>query len=162
MSGSSHVNLRFYGTLVHEKKSLNDPTLFLYFCNYPPFKEDLALHLNKFEFPSCNNGLYMYQVWLKLALCFILKDYFQYIHVKIISLLVASPDPWGTITSTSLNLHNFRKLSYKFELFWLSGSREKFSMTSSHCRDYLPLDENLVLHLDSFLFSSSKDDLYEV
>jgi hypothetical protein len=48
----------------------------------------------------------------------------------------------GTIISTRLNLHYFRKLSCKFELFLLSGSRENFSMTSSHFRDYLPLDEN--------------------
>jgi hypothetical protein len=26
---------------------LNDPTLFLHFCDYPPFEEDLDLHLNK-------------------------------------------------------------------------------------------------------------------
>jgi hypothetical protein len=27
--------------------------------------------------------------------CFILKDSFQYTHVKIVSPLVAPPDPWG-------------------------------------------------------------------
>jgi hypothetical protein len=71
------------------RKYLNDPTL--YFCDYPPFEKDLALYLNKLEFPSCKNGLYL--VWLKLTRCFILKDSFQYTHVKIASPLVAPPDP---------------------------------------------------------------------
>jgi hypothetical protein len=31
------VNLSFYGTVVHEKY-LDDPTLFLHFCDYPPLK----------------------------------------------------------------------------------------------------------------------------
>jgi hypothetical protein len=101
-----------------------------HFCDYPPFKEDYALHFNKLEFPSCKNGLY--QVWSKLVRCVILKDSFQYSHVKIVSPLVAPPDPWGIIC-TSLNLHDVRKLSCKFDLFWLSGSLgEKFSMTSPY------------------------------
>jgi hypothetical protein len=32
------------------RKYLNDLTLFLHFCDYPPFEEDLNLHFNKFEF----------------------------------------------------------------------------------------------------------------
>jgi hypothetical protein len=41
MSGNTHVNLSFYGNVVHEKKYLNDPILFLHSCDYPPFEEDL-------------------------------------------------------------------------------------------------------------------------
>jgi hypothetical protein len=66
---------------------LNDPTPFLHFCNYPPFEEDLDLHLNKPEFSSCK--ICLYQVWLKLARCFTLKDSFQYTYVKIVSPLVS-------------------------------------------------------------------------
>jgi hypothetical protein len=33
------------------RRFLNDPTPFLYFCDYLPLKEDLALYLNKLEFP---------------------------------------------------------------------------------------------------------------
>jgi hypothetical protein len=36
----------------------NDPTPFSHFCDYLPFEEDLALYLNKLEFPSFNNNLY--------------------------------------------------------------------------------------------------------
>jgi hypothetical protein len=34
------------------KKYLNDPTLFLYFCDYPPFEEDLDLQLKKTWIPT--------------------------------------------------------------------------------------------------------------
>jgi hypothetical protein len=40
------------------RRFLNDPTPFLHFCNYLPFKEDLALYLNKIESPSPKNNLY--------------------------------------------------------------------------------------------------------
>ena len=33
------------------RRFLNDPTPFLHFCNYLPLEEDLALYLNKLEFP---------------------------------------------------------------------------------------------------------------
>jgi hypothetical protein len=33
------------------RRFLNDPTPFLHFCDYLPFKEDLALYLYKLEFP---------------------------------------------------------------------------------------------------------------
>jgi hypothetical protein len=36
----------------------NDPIPFLHFCDYLPFEEDLALYLNKLEFPSPKDSLY--------------------------------------------------------------------------------------------------------
>jgi hypothetical protein len=47
---------------------LNDPTPFLHFFDYLPFEEDLALHLNKPEFPLPKDNLY--QVWFNLAYWF--------------------------------------------------------------------------------------------
>jgi hypothetical protein len=44
--------------MVLEKKIFNDPTPFLHFCDYLPFEEDLALHLNKLEFPLLKDNLY--------------------------------------------------------------------------------------------------------
>jgi hypothetical protein len=35
---------------------LKDPTPFLHFCDYLPFEEDLALYLNKHEFPSSKDN----------------------------------------------------------------------------------------------------------
>jgi hypothetical protein len=40
------------------RRFLNDPTPFLHFCDYLPFEEDLALYLNKLEFPLPKNNLY--------------------------------------------------------------------------------------------------------
>jgi hypothetical protein len=83
------------------RKYLNDPTLFLHCSDYYPFEEDLNIHLNKLEFPSFKKSLY--QVWLKLGRCFILKNSFQYAYVKKISPLV-SP----TLTIGDHNLYKFK------------------------------------------------------
>jgi hypothetical protein len=40
------------------RRFLNDPTPFLHFCDYLPFEEDLALYLNKLEFPSPKDNVY--------------------------------------------------------------------------------------------------------
>jgi hypothetical protein len=40
------------------RRFLNDPTPFLYFCDYLLFEEELTLYLNKFEFPSSMDNLY--------------------------------------------------------------------------------------------------------
>jgi hypothetical protein len=53
-----HVNLSFSGSVVLEKKILNDSTLFLHICNYFPFEKGLTLYLNNFEFPSPKDVLY--------------------------------------------------------------------------------------------------------
>jgi hypothetical protein len=39
------------------RKCVNDPILFLQFCDHPrPFEKVLVLHLNKLEFPSSDWG----------------------------------------------------------------------------------------------------------
>jgi hypothetical protein len=43
--------------VVLEKKILNDPDPFLYFCNHLPFDEDLALYFNNLEFPLRRDDL---------------------------------------------------------------------------------------------------------
>jgi hypothetical protein len=40
------------------RRFLNDPTPFLHFCDYLPYKEDLYLYLNKLELPSSKDNLY--------------------------------------------------------------------------------------------------------
>jgi hypothetical protein len=44
------------------RRFLDDPSTFSHICNYLPFEKDLALYLNKLEFPLSKNNLY--QVWL--------------------------------------------------------------------------------------------------
>jgi hypothetical protein len=111
------------------RKYVNDLPYFQRFCdNPPPLEEDLDLHLNKLEFPSCKKCLY--QVWLKLARCFILNYSVQYTNVKIVSPRVPTLTS-RTIICISLNMHFVCKLSCKYELFWVNGSQGvKESMTS--------------------------------
>ena len=87
--------MTYSGSLILEKKIFKWPNPI--FVIIPPFEEDLDFHLNKCK-------ICLYQVWLKLALRFILKDYFQYtkFNVKIGSPLV-SPN-------LTLNDHNLYKL----------------------------------------------------
>jgi hypothetical protein len=40
------------------RRFLNDFNPFLHFCDYLPFEEDLALYLNKLDFPSSKDNLY--------------------------------------------------------------------------------------------------------
>jgi hypothetical protein len=40
------------------RRFLNEPTPFLHFCDHLPFEEDLALYLNKLDFPSSKDNLY--------------------------------------------------------------------------------------------------------
>jgi hypothetical protein len=150
MSGSYHVNLKFCGTVVHEKKIYKWPHPIFALLWLSPFEEDLVLHLNTLEFPSCN---VLYQVWLNFARCFILKDSFVYTKCKNRFPSCGPSRPQRTIICTTLNPHYVRKLSCKSELFWLSGSREEmFSISPPylHFCDYFPLEMNQVLRLDIF------------
>jgi hypothetical protein len=45
------------GSVVLEK-ILNESNPFLYFCDYLPFEEDLAVELNNLEFPLPKDDLY--------------------------------------------------------------------------------------------------------
>ena len=66
-----------------------------------------------------------------------------------------SRPPW-TMMLTILNLHYIRKLSCKYDLFWLSGSEEEdFSMTPTpflNFCNYLPFEEGLALNLNNLEF----------
>jgi hypothetical protein len=62
---------------------------------------------------------------IEIGHMFHLKDSFQYTNVKIVSPLVSPTLTLGTIICTSLNLHYVKKLSCKYELFWVSGSQGK-------------------------------------
>jgi hypothetical protein len=126
------------------RKYWNDPTLFLHFVIIPLWR-GLGLHLNKLEFLSCKKCLY--QVWLKLARCFILKDSFQYTNIKIVSPLL-SP----TLTLRDSNLYKLKSaLSQKaFMQIWVIlaqwFSRKNFFSDLTlflHFCDYLHFEKDL-------------------
>jgi hypothetical protein len=49
--------MTYPGSVVLEK-IFNDLNPFLYFCDYLPFEEDLALYLNNLESPLSKDNLY--------------------------------------------------------------------------------------------------------
>jgi hypothetical protein len=65
-----------------------------------------------------------------------------------------------------MNLHCIRKLSCKYDLFWLSGSAEEDILNDPtlflHFLDYFPFEEDLALYLNNLEFPVSKDDLCQV
>jgi hypothetical protein len=52
----------------------DDPTQIIHFCDYLPFEGDLALYLNKLDFPSSKDNLY--QVLLNLVCWFWRRRFF--------------------------------------------------------------------------------------
>jgi hypothetical protein len=82
---------------------------------------DLALCLNNLKFPLPKDDLC--QVWLKLACWFRRIFFYIYININEYGFPYCGPSrPPGTMIWRDLNLHYIRKLSCKYDLFWLSGS----------------------------------------
>jgi hypothetical protein len=80
------------------------PPHFYIFCDYLPFLENLALYLNKLEFPSPKDNLY--QVWLKLACWFWRKRFLKIFNVFLLfryylSLERGYPLPFNKLESPS-------------------------------------------------------------
>jgi hypothetical protein len=111
ISASFRVNMTFYGTVVHEKKMFKWPFHIFALFMIISLWRGLDLHLNKREFPSCKKCLY--QIWLKLARCFILKDSFQYRNTNIVSPLVS---PTLTLGDHNLYMLKSATMSESFHL----------------------------------------------
>jgi hypothetical protein len=87
----------------------------LHFCDYLPFKKDLALDLYNFEFPLPKDDLY--QVLLKLACCFWTRRF-----LKIYTLSLLSPLGEGGV----LHLRNSESSLPKDDLcqLWLKLAQQ--------------------------------------
>jgi hypothetical protein len=91
ISLSFHINMRSSGSVVLEKKILNDPIPFLWLS---PSEQDLALYLFNFEFLLPKDNLY--HVWLKFACWFWRRILFFNINTRKYGFpIVAPPDPCG-------------------------------------------------------------------
>jgi hypothetical protein len=75
------------GPVVLEKKSFKWPHPIFAFCDYLPVEKDLALYLNKLEFPPPKD---VYQVWLNLA-CWFWRRRFLIFFNCICTFLLLSP-----------------------------------------------------------------------
>jgi hypothetical protein len=92
------------------------------------------------------------------------EDCFKCKQMQIWFSLLWPSRPTGTMIWTNLNLHYIRKLSCKYELFWLCGSWA-FCMTPTpflHFCNYLPFEEDLALNLNNLEFPLSKHNLCQV
>jgi hypothetical protein len=127
MSGSYHVNLEilWFCMWFMRRKYVNNPTLFLHSCDYPLWR-------------GLGYSFFLKQEWfvpslIEIGQMFHFRMFFPIYLCKNCFPSCGPSQSLGTIIWTILNLHDVRKLSCKYELFWLSGSREeKFSMTSPH------------------------------
>jgi hypothetical protein len=102
------------------RNHLNDPTRFLQFCDYSPFEEDLDLHLNELDLYVCTKFDCNWSAGSGE------KDFFFNINISEYGFRYCGHSrPPETMISRNLNLHYIRKLSCKYDLFWLYGSREE-------------------------------------
>jgi hypothetical protein len=89
---------------------LNDPTLFLHFCDYPPFKEDLDHHLNTLN----NSHQFIMQDLFEqslnaIGLLVLEKIFSPNINISDYGFRYCGPSrPPGTMISRNLNLHYIR------------------------------------------------------
>jgi hypothetical protein len=98
---------------------LNDPTLFLHFCDYPSFQEDLDLHSHNARYVctkfDCN--------WPAGSG----EDFFFSINISEYGFPYCGPSrPPTTMISINANINYIRKLSCKYDIFWLTSSRRRF------------------------------------
>jgi hypothetical protein len=136
---------------------------FLHFCNYFPLEEDLALYLNKLEFPSFKDK--MYQVWLNLG-SWLLRRFFKNFSVFLLfcyylplergnplhlNKLKFPPQGWFMPSLVKIGPVVLEKKIFKW-------ARPIFTFFL----DYLPLEEDLALYLNKLEFPSHKNDVYQV
>jgi hypothetical protein len=92
----------------------------LHFCDYFPFEEDLALYFNNLEFPLLKDDLL-----IEIGLLVLEKIFFN-INICKYGFPYCGPSRSpGTMLGTILNLHYIKKLSCKYDLFWLSVLEKK-------------------------------------
>ena len=141
------------------RRFLNDPTPFLNFCDYLPFEKDLALYLNKLEFPLPKDNLSL--VWLNSACWFWRRNFFNLFFRYYLPLergyplglnKLAFPSPKNDLCQVSLKLAQW---------FWRGRFLNDPTLFLHFC-DYLLFEEDLALYLNKLEFPLPKDNLYQV
>jgi hypothetical protein len=149
MSKSFHLNFSFSGLKIFEKKI----TPFWHFYNYLSFEEDLALYLNKVEFPSPKDNLY--QVWVNLA-CWFWRRFFFLIFSVFLLFCYYLP----LVRGNPLHLNKLESPPPKDDLcqaqwFWRTFFNDPTPFW--HVCNYLPFEEDLALYLNKLESPSPKD-----
>jgi hypothetical protein len=123
ISESFHVNMTYSVSVFWRRKFFNEPTPFLHFFDNLPLWTGPGPLLEQFK-----NSCYLRMICTKFDWHWHAgsgEDICQYKHMTIwFSLVWSLPTP-GTMMWTIVNLHYIRKLSCKYDLFWLNGSGEE-------------------------------------
>ena len=125
---SFHVIMTYSGSVVLEKKIFQWPYPIFAFLWLSPLWRGPGPLFEKFRI-SFTHGWLMPSL-IEIGLLVLEKNIFFNINICKYGFPYCGPSqPPGTMMWTILNLHYIRQLSCKYDLFWLSGSREEdFSM----------------------------------
>jgi hypothetical protein len=96
------------------RRFLNDLNLFLHFCNYFPFEQDLALNFNHFEFPL-PKGRFV-QCFIEIGQLYLKKNFlndFQFIFTHFLL------SPLGKGGCPSYQQFEFPSPKYDLSQLWL-------------------------------------------
>ena len=129
---SFHVNMTYSSSVVLKKKIFKWPHPIFAFLWLSPLWRGSGPLFEQFRI-SFTQGWLMLSL-IGIGLLVLGKKIFYYKHICKYGFPYCGPSRSpGTMTWTILNLHYIRKLSCKYDLFWLSGSGEEdFSMTPPH------------------------------
>jgi hypothetical protein len=119
-----HVNMTYSGSVVLEEKISKWPNPIFAFLWLSPLWRGLGPFFEQFRVPF-TQGWFMPSL---IEICqLVLKNKILFnINICKYSFPYCGPSrPPGTMMWTTLNLHYIRKLSCKYELFWLIGSGEE-------------------------------------
>jgi hypothetical protein len=124
ISESFHVNMTYFGSVVLEKKIFNWPNPIFAFMWLSPLWWGPSPLFERFRIPF-TKGWFMPSL-IEIGLLVLEKKIFSYINIRKYSFPYCDPfRPPGTMVCTILNPHYIRKLSCKYDLFWLSDSGEE-------------------------------------
>ena len=132
ISESFHVNVSSSGSVVLEKKIFKWPHPIFAFLWLSPLWRGPGPLFEQFII-SFTQGWFMPSL-IEIGQLVLKKKIFFNINICKYGFPYCCPSrPLGTMMLTILNLHYIKKLSCKYELFWLSGSGEEdSSMTEPH------------------------------
>ena len=117
--------MTYSGSVVLEKKIFKRPHPILAFLRLSPLWRGPGRLFEQFRIPF-TQGWFMPSL-IKIGMLVLEKKIFFNINICKYSFPCCGPSwPPGTMMWTILNLHHIRKLSCKYDVFWLSGSREDF------------------------------------
>jgi hypothetical protein len=124
ISESFHINMTYSGSLVLEKKIFKWPHQMFAFLRLSPLWRGPGPLFEQFRIPL-TQGWFMSGL-IEIGLLVLEKTFFN-MNICKYSFPNCGPSwPLGTVMWIILNLHCIRKLSCKYDLFWLSGSGEEY------------------------------------